>query len=113
MCRGRLATVEIGACGAGTGVRARSPDTEATVNLQILDETLRALDIPASLVSLGRPAESAWCVVPSPDGWEVYWNAGGVRHSYVRLNSEAVACYCLLGKLVYDQLLAGKFDFPG
>lgn len=83
------------------------------MNLQVLDETLRALGIPTSLVSLGRPAESAWCVVPSRGGWEVYWNAGTVRHSYMRLESEALACYYLLGKLVYDQLLAGRFDFPG
>ncbi len=83
------------------------------MNLQNLDETLRALGISASLISLGRPAESAWCVVPSPSGWEVYWNAGSVRHSYVRLESEAVACYYLLGRLVYDQLLAERFDFPG
>ncbi len=52
-------------------------------------------------------------MVPSRGGWEVYWNAGGVRHSYVQLESEALACYYLLGRLVYDQLLAGRFDFPG
>ncbi len=82
------------------------------MNLQVLDETLRALGIPASLVSLGRSTESAWCVVPSRGGWEVYWNAGTVRHSYVRVDSEAIACYYLLGKLVYDQVLAGRFELP-
>ena len=83
------------------------------MNLQVLDETLRTLGIPASLVSLGRPAESAWCVVPSRGSREVYWNAGTVRHSHVWLDSEDVACYYLLGRLVYDQVLAGRFDFPG
>ncbi len=82
------------------------------MNLQVLDETLAALGIPTSLVSLGRPAESAWCVVPSSSGWEVYWNAPTRQHSYVRLESEALACYYLPGKLVYDQLLAGRFEFP-
>lgn len=67
-----------------------------------------------SLVSLGRAAESAWCVVPAADGrWEVYWQGVGTRHSFTVLADEATACYFLLGKLTHDQVLAGQFELPG
>lgn len=84
------------------------------MNLRILDITLQRLGLPMSLVSLGRAAQSAWCVVPAGEGrWEVYWDGAGFKHSLTVLDDEATACYFLLGKLVHDQVLAGQFELPG
>ncbi|MQA13297.1 MAG: hypothetical protein GEV09_03745 [Pseudonocardiaceae bacterium] len=84
------------------------------MNLHVLDETLRRLGIPTTLVSLGSGVDSAWCVVPADSGsWEVYWLSQGTTYSHVVLDDEPTACYCLLGKLVYDQVLAGEFELPG
>lgn len=83
------------------------------MNLHVLDETLQRLGIPPTLVSLGHRVDSAWCVVPTDDHWEVYWCNQTVKHSYVELADESTACYFLLGKLVYDQVLAGEFELLG
>lgn len=83
------------------------------MNLHVLDETLRRLGIPMTLVSLGQCVDSAWCVVPAGGHWEVYWCNRAIKHSYIELEDESTACYFLLGKLVYDQVLAGEFELPG
>ncbi len=91
-----------------------SDDKDGVVNLRILDVTLQRLGIPMWLVSLGSTADSAWCIVPAADGrWEVFWHGAGVKHSLTLLDTEATACYVLLGKLVHDQVLAGQFELPG
>lgn len=83
------------------------------MNLHVMDETLRRLGIPTTLVSLGHHADPAWCVVPSGDRWEVYWCSQAAKHSHAELPDESTACYFLLGKLVHDQVLAGEFELPG
>lgn len=84
------------------------------MNLHVLDLTLQRLGLPTALVSLGRRADSAWCVIPiDGDRWEVYWSNQGVKYSPVSLQDESTACYYLLGKLVHDQVLAGQFELPG
>lgn len=83
------------------------------MNLHVLDETLRRLGIPTTLVSLGYHVDSTWCVVPTGGHWEVYWCSQAVKHSYAELADEPTACYFLLGKLVYDQVLAGEFELLG
>jgi hypothetical protein len=83
------------------------------VNLQVLDETLRRLGIPMTLVSLGHHADPAWCVVRNGGQWDVYWCSQAIQHSRAALPDESTACYYLLGKLVGDQVLAGEFELPG
>ncbi len=83
------------------------------MNLHVLDETLRRIGIPMTLLSLGHHVDSAWCVVPDGERWEVYWSSKGAKHSHAELVDESTACYFLLGKLVYDQVLAGEFELPG
>ncbi len=83
------------------------------MNLHVLDETLRRLGIPPTLVSLGHHADPAWCMVRNGAHWEVYWCSNAVRHSRVELPDESTACYFLLGKLVGDQVLADEFELPG
>jgi hypothetical protein len=85
------------------------------LNLQVLRKALGRVGIPETLVSLGERRDQAWCLVPSSagDGWEVYWRSGRDKHARVVLESESSACFYLLGKLVYDQMLAGEFEFPG
>lgn len=84
------------------------------MNLHTLDLTMQRLGLPTALVSLGRHAEPAWCIVPAREGrWDVYWADQGVKYSPVTVPDEPCACYYLLGKLVHDQVLAGRFELPG
>lgn len=39
--------------------------------------------------------------------WEVYWYERGTKNQLVRLTTESDACFQLLGRLTYSQLLAG------
>jgi hypothetical protein len=79
------------------------------VNLTELARALTDIGIAPTTVALGGRADYAWCVEQSPeDGiWEVFWYERGNKNNLVRLSSEAEACFQLLGRLAYSQLLAG------
>lgn len=76
-----------------------------------LNELARALDkigIAPDVLALGGRAELCWCVAQSDDGrWETYWYERGSKNGRAQFESESDACFQLLGRLTYSQLLAG------
>jgi hypothetical protein len=78
------------------------------VNLNELAKLLAIIGIAPEVLALGGRADHSWCVErSSPDVWEVYWYERGDKNALVRLTSESDACFQLLGRLSYSQLLAG------
>lgn len=79
------------------------------MNLTELAQALTDIGIAATTVALGGRADYTWCVdQSSEDGaWEVYWYERGNKNNLVRLTTESEACFQLLGRLTYSQLLAG------
>lgn len=78
------------------------------MNLAELDRALAAIGVSTQLVALGGRADLAWCVESARDGtWEVFWYERGNKTGLVCLNTEHEACFQLLGRLTYSQLLAG------
>lgn len=80
------------------------------MNVTELGKALAAIGIPDRLLAIGGQAEYSWCIERSADGmWEVYWYEHGNKNGLVRLSNESEACYQLLGRLTYSQLLAGRW----
>jgi hypothetical protein len=83
------------------------------LNLTELGNALDRIGIRREVFVLGNSAENAFCVEQAEDGaWEVFWMERGNKHDLVRLPSEEAACYFLLGRLTYSQLLAGAIHGP-
>jgi hypothetical protein len=78
------------------------------VNKTELARTLEAIGISREVLALSGHADYSWCLEQAPDGmWEVYWYERGTKNTLVRLSTETEACFQLLGRLTYSQLLAG------
>lgn len=78
------------------------------MNLAELARVLAAIGISPQVLALGGHADYSWCVEQTPDGaWEVYWYERGNKSGLVQLRTESDACFQLLGRLAYSQLLAG------
>lgn len=78
------------------------------MNLTELARVLTAIGIASEALALGGRADYSWCVEHSSDGaWEVYWYERGNKNDLARLATESDACFQLLGRLSYSQLLAG------
>ena len=78
------------------------------MNLRELADALILIGIRSDFLALGGSAEMAWCVKQADDGaWEIYWLERGNKHELSRLQTESQACFYLLGRLTYSQLLAG------
>lgn len=78
------------------------------MNLTELARVLAAIGISPQVLALGGHADYSWCVEQTPDGtWEVYWYERGNQNGLVQLRTESDACFQLLGRLAYSQLLAG------
>jgi hypothetical protein len=83
------------------------------VNLAELADALERIGISPEVVALGGHAEYCWCVEQAEDGaWEVFWRERGNKNNLVRLATEDAACFQLLGRLTYSQLLAGTIQGP-
>ena len=78
------------------------------MNITELHRALHTIGISDRVLAIGGRAEYSWCVEPSADGmWEVFWYERGNKNDLVRLPTESDACYQLLGRLAYTQLLSG------
>lgn len=78
------------------------------MNLTELARVLTTIGIAPAVLALGGHADYSWCVEQSEDGaWEVYWYERGTKNGLVRLTTESDACFQLLGRLAYSQLLSG------
>lgn len=77
-----------------------------------LPELARAVEqigISAEELALGGHADYSWCIEQANDGaWEVFWYERGNKNHLVRSTTESDACFQLLGRLAYSQLLAGS-----
>lgn len=83
------------------------------MNVAELAGALDQIGVSRQVVALGGSAEYAWCVEQADDdAWEVYWLERGNKNNLVRLPSEEAACFYLLGRLTYSQLLAGAIHGP-
>lgn len=79
------------------------------MNLEELARVLAAIGVPPETLALGGHADYSWCLEQAPDGkWELYWLERGNKNGLARLDTESEACFQLLGRLAYSQLLAGK-----
>jgi hypothetical protein len=84
------------------------------VNLRALASALQKIGISGQVVALDGHADMSWCVERASDGtWEVFWLERGNKNELVRVDTEEAACYQLLGRLTYSQLLAGAIRTPG
>jgi hypothetical protein len=79
-----------------------------------LAQWITALGVSVDVVSIGAELDDRWCLVslPDPEGggaavWEVFWRQHGDRFDWARFTDEQVACYYLLGRLAYGQLVLG------
>lgn len=78
------------------------------MNQTELARSLAAIGIPREVLALGGHADYSWCLEQASDGmWEVYWYERGTKNGLMRPNTESDACFQLLGRLTYSQLLAG------
>lgn len=78
------------------------------MNLVELGQVLTRIGITGDVLALGGHADYSWCIEHSDDGeWEVYWYERGNKNGLVRLATESDACFQLLGRLAFSQLLAG------
>ncbi|BBZ61992.1 hypothetical protein BST34_04755 [Mycolicibacterium monacense DSM 44395] len=78
------------------------------MNQTELARALETIGISRQVLALGGHADYSWCLEQSDDGmWEVYWYERGTKNQLVRLTTESDACFQLLGRLTYSQLLAG------
>jgi hypothetical protein len=87
-----------------------------------MDETtvaqwVSALGVSSDALSIGAELDDRWCLLSlaDPDGsdaivWEVFWRQQGDRFDWARFTDEQVACYYLLGRLAYGQLVLGELQ---
>jgi hypothetical protein len=79
------------------------------MNISELRPALARIGIAERDVALGGRADYSWCVEQSADGmWEVFWYERGSQNDLHRIAGESEACFLLLGRLTYSQLLAGN-----
>ena len=81
------------------------------MNLTELARVLDAIGISPQVLALGGRADYSWCVEQTSDAiWEVFWYERGNKNQLAQLRSESDACFQLLGRLAYSQLLAGAIS---
>jgi hypothetical protein len=77
------------------------------VNLTELARVLAAIGTAPEVLALGGHADYSWCVEQSSDSeWEAHWYEWATKNGLVRLATESDACFQLLGRVSYGQLLA-------
>ncbi|AUS79376.1 hypothetical protein C1701_14515 [Actinoalloteichus sp. AHMU CJ021] len=83
------------------------------MNMNSIADWLARVGVPDEVVSVGREAEDAWCVLHDPGenggepAWEVFWREHGNRYDWARFSNEQVACFYLFGRLSWTQVLRG------
>ena len=79
------------------------------MTIEKLKTAVAAIGFPEEALALGGHAEQAYCLEQDPDGkWEAYWRERGRKHELKRFDDEEAACYYMLGKLAYTQLISKK-----
>ena len=72
-----------------------------------LSFALQIIGVEKQAYSPDSPVEQTWCVTQDSDRrWSVYWLERGNRNHLIEFRSESDACFWLLGRLSYSQILA-------
>jgi hypothetical protein len=74
---------------------------------EIFCELADLAGIPRAAYALGTEVEGAICVLPAPEGFEVFLAAGGARHEARTFSDEEAACFYLFGILAADAVRSG------
>jgi hypothetical protein len=74
---------------------------------EIFCELADLAGIPRAAYALGAEVEGAICVLPAPEGFEVFLAAGGARHEARTFSDEEAACFYLFGILAADAVRSG------
>jgi hypothetical protein len=84
------------------------------MNAESISTWLRAVGVPAEVVSIGAEADNSWCLLredhTAEDGvvtWEVFWREQGNRYDWASFSNEQVACHYLFGRLTWAQVSRG------
>jgi hypothetical protein len=77
------------------------------MNAESIQGWLLAVGVPAEVVSVGAEADNTWCLLPTDEGFEVFWREQGNRYDWAAFTSEDVACHYLFGRLVWAQVVRG------
>ena len=77
------------------------------MNAESIQGWLLAVGVPAEVVSIGAEADNTWCLLPTEEGFEVFWREQGNRYDWAAFTSEDVACHYLFGRLVWAQVVRG------
>ena len=83
------------------------------MNAESISTWLRAVGVPAEVVSIGAEADNTWCLLRdehAEDGvvtWEVFWREQGNRYDWASFSNEQVACHYLFGRLAWAQVSRG------
>ncbi|GAB2981654.1 hypothetical protein GCM10027184_35550 [Saccharothrix stipae] len=77
------------------------------MNAESIQGWLLAVGVPAEVVSIGVEADNTWCLLPTEEGFEVFWREQGNRYDWAAFTSEDVACHYLFGRLVWAQVVRG------
>ncbi len=87
-----------------------------------MDETtvaqwISALGVSSDALSIRAELDDRWCLLSLADldgsdaiVWEGFWRQQGDRFDWARFTDEQVACYYLLGRLAYGQLVLGELQ---
>lgn len=93
------------------------------MGVDVLPGWIAALGLPATTVLVCRESEvpddadQVWCVLVAGGGaageaadgpaWDVFWLERGQRWSWTRFDEESAACFHLLGRLAWSQMMRG------
>jgi hypothetical protein len=108
------------AAGIGTGRsgRAREPGgrsarRQRVPTRSIFSELADLAAIPRTAYALEHEIDGAMCLIRTPDGFEVFSAADGVRHEVRTFDDEEAAYFYLFGVLAAEAVRSGALTPPG
>ncbi len=108
------------AAGIGTGRsgRAREPGgrsarRQRVPTRSIFSELADLAAIPRAAYALEQEADGAMCLIRTPEGFEVFSAADGVRHEVRTFDDEEAAYFYLFGVLAAEAVRSGSLTPPG
>lgn len=82
------------------------------ISLDSLSGLLETIGIGDNDVSIGENVENRWCVAQREDArWAVFYRERGGNFDESVFDSEADACYAMLGRMTLLQITRGRFQF--
>jgi hypothetical protein len=88
-------------------VRSRTARRQRVPTREIFCELADQASIPRAAYALETETDGAMCLLPTPDGFEVFIAADGVRHELRSFADEEAAYFYLFGVLVAEAIRSG------